>query len=914
MAEKKKKGRPSREELARRQAEKERELKKERRRAGKAVALMAAGVFFLVLAVYKEESAAVWVAMRGFLFGVLGMLSYLVGPVLIGLGVLTAMKRSVDGGDAVRWSLLTLAVSSATYVFSVARPTEEKFFPVVKELYEMGRDEVGTGLVSAVLGYPLDKYLGDVGGKVTAAILVLASLMLVFSVTPLDLARWISLPFVALFRWIWKSVAAARERRRLEYENSISLETLRQTESYEEKAARIDVPLEGERRKRGEPEPRKPIDIPLAGENRATFAPEKERKIARRAKYLPDIDVDMGPDFDPKAEGISLDPTGPAGSVVKDVLGREARQEAQNREMFAQFSTGGERTLSEMKAASEHFIQAGKEMEKAAAGAGTVRDASGNLVMSEEVAALARKADAEYLSNVNAPTADPAQTRAQTRVYKLPPIHLLNKQAKKDERSMENELSRNAELLIDTLESFGVHCKVVDISRGPTVTRYELLPETGVRLNRITQLADEIALNMEAVSVRIEAPIPGKAAVGIEIPNKTVQTVNLRTVIESEEFQKSDGKLTVALGQDVSGAVKVGDLEKMIHMLIAGATGMGKSVCINSILISLLYKYSPEELKLILVDPKMVEFNSYNGLPHLFLPVVTDTRKAAGALGWAVSEMLKRYRRFSETGCRNITEYNAWVKRKLANPNYRPEPGEEEPAPLPRVVIVIDELADLMMVAPNEVEDAIARLAQMARAAGMHLILATQRPSVDVITGVIKNNIPSRVAFAVSSQVDSRTILDGAGAEKLLGRGDMLYMPIGQTKSTRIQGCFVTDGEVARVVKYITERYKAEYDDEIIREIEKATPQPKGKGGGSADEFDDGRDPMYEEAVECVLEAGQASTSMLQRRLRLGYARAARIIDAMEQDGIVSEAEGSKPRQIKITKQQWLERLTSQGD
>lgn len=341
---------------------------------------------------------------------------------------------------------------------------------------------------------------------------------------------------------------------------------------------------------------------------------------------------------------------------------------------------------------------------------------------------------------------------------------------------------------------------------------------------------------------------------------------------------------------------------------------MGKSVCINSIILSLLYKCSPDDLRLILVDPKMVEFGSYNGIPHLYMPVVTDPRKAAGALGWAVSEMLKRYRTFSESGCRDITSYNSYVEKLLSNPKYEPPEGEEEPEKLPRVVVIIDELADLMIAAPNEVEEAIQRLAQMARAAGMYLILATQRPSVDVITGVIKNNIPSRIAFAVSSQVDSRTILDAVGADKLLGRGDMLYSPVGTNKMVRIQGSFVSEEEVEAVVSYIKKYNSEDYDESVIQEVERLAVKEKGKASGSSPEDDSASDDMFEAAVEVVLDAGQASTSMLQRRLRLGYARAARIMDEMEQAGIISEQEGSKPRRVIITKQQWLERTTTRAD
>ena len=450
--------------------------------------------------------------------------------------------------------------------------------------------------------------------------------------------------------------------------------------------------------------------------------------------------------------------------------------------------------------------------------------------------------------------------------------------------------------MVDTLKSFGVQTRVINVSRGPAVTRYELQPSAGVKISRITGLADDIALNLAAAGVRIEAPIPNKPAVGIEVPNKKIDVVTMREIIDCDKFYDAKSKLTVALGRDIAGNVTFADLGKMPHLLIAGSTGSGKSVCINSIIISLLYKAKPEEVRLLMIDPKVVELGVYNGIPHLLVPVVTDPRKAAGALGWAVTEMLKRYKLFADNSVRDLEGYNSIAK------------NSDELDPLPQIVIIIDELADLMMAAPNEVEDSICRLAQMARAAGMHLVIATQRPSVDVITGLIKANIPSRIAFAVSSQVDSRTILDGSGAEKLLGRGDMLFYPVGFPKPVRVQGCFVTEKEVEQVVSFVKNKDSADYDEKVIEEIEKQAVAEKGsKSGGDGGGFDD-KDDMLSAAIECVIEAGQASTSYLQRRLKLGYARAARLIDEMEEMGIVGPFEGSKPRQVLMTRQQWLER------
>lgn len=487
--------------------------------------------------------------------------------------------------------------------------------------------------------------------------------------------------------------------------------------------------------------------------------------------------------------------------------------------------------------------------------------------------------------------------------YKFPPLSLLKETKPQNAASLSAELDGTAERLVETLRSFGVETRIVDISRGPTVTRYELQPSAGVKISKITNLADDIALNLATAGVRIEAPIPNKAAVGIEVPNKASAVVGVRGILESPLFTSAKSKLTVALGRDIGGNAVITDIAKMPHGLIAGATGSGKSVCINTIIISILYKATPEEVKLLMIDPKVVELGIYNGIPHLLVPVVTDPRKASGALGWAVSEMEKRYKMFADRGVRDLAGYNRFVENL----------GDPEIEKMPHIVIIIDELADLMMTAPNEVEDSINRIAAKARAAGMHLIIATQRPSVDVVTGVIKANIPTRIAFAVSSQIDSRTILDSAGAEKLLGRGDMLFSPVGSTKPRRIQGCFVSDEEVEAVVEYIKGDHTADYDDNVMVEIERQAAVEKKQKTGLAEDGPD-EDPMLNDAVKVVVEAGQASTSLLQRKLKLGYARAARIVDEMEQRGIVGPYEGSKPRKVLITKDQLMEREAGGGD
>jgi len=488
-------------------------------------------------------------------------------------------------------------------------------------------------------------------------------------------------------------------------------------------------------------------------------------------------------------------------------------------------------------------------------------------------------------------------------IYLYPPLRLLKPGPGKPAGSAE-AIQRCAERLLDVLQSFGVEANVIDTTNGPSVTRYELLLQRGIKFSKVTNLADDIALALGAPGIRVSA-IPEKNAVGIEVPNDQQELVTARDIIGSPAFQNAKSRLSFALGKDITGAPIVGDIAKMPHMLIAGTTGSGKSVCINSILMSILYKATPEEVRLIMVDPKMIELGVYNGIPHLLIPVVTDPKKAAGALNWAVTEMMRRYKLFSEIGARNLAAYNAEVGKD----------PESENEPLPQVVIVIDELADLMAVARSEVENAIIRLAQMARAAGMHLIIATQRPSADVITGLMKDNIPSRIAFAVASAINSRIIMDQSGAEKLLGKGDMLYNPLGVTKPMRIQGCFVSDAEVEEVVAFVKQCGQPEYNQEILDHMERSAQAAEegGSGGGSSD-GDEEEDELFDEAVEVVVSSGQASVSMLQRRLKLGYARAARLVDQMEERGIVGPFEGSKPRAVLITKSDWQERMARKRD
>ncbi len=519
---------------------------------------------------------------------------------------------------------------------------------------------------------------------------------------------------------------------------------------------------------------------------------------------------------------------------------------------------------------------------------------------SEIVQDAIKTANAKMKKNIEDVTSYKEEKKKMKKEYKLPPVDCLNEPVFGNDEDFASEMRVTAKKLVDVLKSFGVETTLIGVSRGPSVTRYELSPAPGVKISKILNLIDDIALGLASSGVRIEAPIPDKSAVGIEVPNKTRSTVTLREIISSAEYKKHKGKLlTVALGKDIAGNINCADLSKMPHLLIAGTTGSGKSVCLNGMITSILYNAAPSEVKLLMIDPKQVEFTLYNGIPHLLVPVITDARKAAGSLAWAVSEMDNRYKTFAKCGVRDIGAFNKYIK------------DHPELQYMPQIVIFIDELNDLMMVSPKEVEDSICRLAQKARAAGMHLVVATQRPSVDVITGLIKANIPSRLSLSVSSQVDSRTVLDCIGAEKLLGNGDMLFSPVGISKPVRIQGAYLSDEEIERIVDFIKEQENAEYDDEIMGEIERNAVADKKKGGSSvgniADDSDGEYDDMLDDAINVITELNSASTTVLQRKLRVGYARAARIMDELEQLGYVSTAEGNKPRKVLITRNQYLE-------
>ncbi len=799
-----------------------------------AIALFAVGLFAFALCIVEGQN--VWSFFHNGIFGLFGLCAWLVGPALVYIAVLLAMDKPNYVSRTWQVSIFLVLLCACFTVFSGINFEGLGFAEGISTLYTSGTALKGGGFVSCLLGWPLIALFGDLGAKITICILLFVFVMIITGATLYDLLHSASKPV--------KKLEEA-------YTGLQEVRTEREAKRVENLKARfdIDVPIDEPSKKKGREKPAPTLQELLneKPQEPVSSLDEPELPTWRREQYLDANPVN------------SIQPPQEEHESIDEIVARRTggfTLVPENTPVVPSYDTPGQAPVA----------NAPKEDGLPAEGAEENGDTDG-------------------------------QTPPEQPPYQFPPIDLLKEGRQGSNKDITRELKENAQRLVDVLKSFGVQTRVIDISRGPAVTRYELQPSAGVKISKITGLADDIALNLAAAGVRIEAPIPNKAAVGIEVPNQNVETVTIREIISSSEFENSPGALTVSLGRDIAGNATVADLAKMPHLLIAGATGSGKSVCVNSFIVSLLYKSSPQDVKLIMIDPKVVELGVYNGIPHLLVPVVTDPRKAAGTLNWAVTEMLNRYKIFAENGVRDLKGYNELCTQS------------DTLHKLPYIVIIIDELADLMMAAPSDVEDAICRLAQMARAAGMHLVIATQRPSVDVITGVIKANIPSRIAFAVSSQVDSRTILDQGGAEKLLGRGDMLYYPVGAPKPQRIQGTFVGDSEIEHVVKFIKEQVQVNYDQNVMEEIEKRAVATEGgkKSAGGADAAASTDDQMLPDAIECVVEAGVASTSLLQRRLKLGYARAARIIDEMESRGIVGPFEGSKPRQVLISRQQWME-------
>ncbi len=804
-----------------------------------AIVMFFLGILLMLFVFIKGEAG--WTAIHNGLFAFFGLSAYLVAPIIIYASVMIALekKRTTVLTKVLEGIVLILLFSALSQIIFSSNVFDGTFTENVTTLANEGKSLEGGGLVSILIGIPLFVIFGKTGSLIITIILVLIFFILLANISLMQIFKFFTTPFV-------KNIDADDENEA----NSKKLEKNNKNAKKNEK--RVDFAKFVQ-------DDKKPEDINVR---------EVEKEIDEEAKkYDEDIKT---------------------GKLTKNNVKADTSPIENEQDILP-----------------SHPVVAPKiTQEKLEAAAETAKNNDDPQLQDIIIKAVAVKAEKDREKAQNKSNSIYVEPDGQTSlyekdntvsIYKNPPINILKEGSGTNiNENTQNELKHNSEVLVDTLKSFGVQTRIVDICRGPAVTRYELQPAAGVKVSKITALTDDIKMSLAARSIRIEAPIPGKAAVGVEIPNKEVDVITMREILESKEFKSAKSTISFALGKDITGTPIIADIAKMPHVLIAGATGSGKSVCINSILISLLYRSSPDDVRLLMVDPKMVELEVYNGIPHLLIPVVTDPRKAAGALSWAVTEMQKRYKLFADNSVRNLTGYNELAK------------NTEGMEPLPQIVIIIDELADLMMVAAKDVEEAICRLAQLARAAGMHLVIATQRPSVDVITGIIKANIPSRIAFAVSSQIDSRTILDSAGAEKLLGRGDMLFSAYGAPVPTRVQGCFVSDKEVENVVAFVKNEIKADYDEEIMEEIEKNAPVAKGEGHSSGGGFDE-KDEMLDQAIETVIDSQQASTSFLQRRLKLGYARAARIMDEMYEMGVVGEQDGAKPRKILMTKEQWLE-------
>lgn len=927
---------------ARKPTAKQLEAQQKARKELLAIILFAAGILLFCITLIKGQN--VWLWFHNLILGFFGWSAYLISPLFLYIAIMAAKDRPFDIVKHKVWQSMVLVclLSGATQIFGEGVPPVDGLFPKIGYLFGEGTELSGGGVVSMLTGVPLLSLFGATGAKITIILLIFVFTMIVTGATLYDLYRSAKKP-VKKIEEVYTAHVEYREAnpkpaapalRRFNIDIPVDETVLPDHLMDAPKAAEPVV----EEKKEAPKEEMAPsiISFEKAKEQRDQYLASHQRAEAQHNSIEDLLPPAMKTPEEAKSEK-KKDP------IIEALINKAVQPPKLSNldNSFSKTLSQQEKVMSEItdKKVEDELLQLvtdsndSKETllrfadqlnspEKEPEGdpipendgedEGFRFDFNGHSTAKPQLTFVEKEAETAAES---APEELPEEKEAaseeevaemvtqpeeaveeEEEPYTPPPVELLNDMPQTTDPNLQEELRVNAEKLVDTLRSFGVQTRIVDIARGPAVTRYELQPSAGVKISKITGLADDIALNLAASGVRIEAPIPNKPAVGIEVPNKVVSTVSIREVIDSEEFRAAKSKLSVALGRDIAGKITIADLAKMPHTLIAGATGSGKSVCINSLIVSILYKATPDEVKLLMVDPKMVELGIYNGIPHLLVPVVTDPKKAAGALAWAVNEMLNRYQMFKDYGVRDLSGFNRMA----------PEKGLKT---MPQIVIIIDELADLMMAAPGEVEDSIFRLAQMARAAGMYLVIATQRPSVDVITGVIKANIPSRIAFAVSSQIDSRTILDSSGAEKLLGRGDMLFSPVGATKPLRVQGCFVTDGEVERIITFIKEsQKKMTYDEKIMEEIERQAVSEKKKGGDkeSGGGFMD-EDEMLPSAIECVVDVGQASTSLLQRKLKLGYARAARIMDMMEEKGIIGPYEGSKPRQVLISKDRWIE-------
>lgn len=942
-----------------------------RRRHIATVIMFAVGIVLTLAAVIPAGEGEGWRGFFDIMHGLFGYSAFLVGPLLIFVAIrLSAFKEGHKlGMDVLKCVGGILLLCAAVQIFSVGAVPGENFGEVIANLYKDGKEFRGGGVFALFIGGLL-LLLGRLGATILIIILILVCVLLCTGITVADFTDRMVKPVRNA------KDKAVEHHNRIREENRIAAEELHmQQDEIEKIQAEIDAEQQEKRSVAelsravfsvSDPEEQEPE--PIVEDTSAHTEPESSEKphiieVPRPDPVKP-AEPELPAEPDP-AETEQLLEEQHEDSVdymaeIKDYIMQK------NRAVLEEAERSEKDPLEDEDAELVPIIDAlhrFKEENPENAPVSSIEDLPENSITSSEESELPfdlddvadepetesqpqkeaavpetsapKAAEPERPENpvkpeiVEVPRPDrpvtPTPAPAPERpampikkpapeelnfsdVYTLPPVNLLNPVQKKlTQADIDNEIDRNSRKLVEALQSFGVQTKLVGVSRGPSVTRYELQPAPGVKISKITGLQDDIALNLASAGVRIEAPIPNKSAVGIEVPNKARDTVFFRELVDTTEFKKSfDKKLETVLGKDISGAMVTCNIAKMPHLLIAGTTGSGKSVCVNSIIMSILMKSTPQDVRLIMVDPKKVEFMMYNGIPHLLIPVVTDPKKAAGALAWAVNEMLNRYKQFSDNNVRDFTGFNELAKD--------PDSGLMK---MSHIVIFIDELADLMMASPKDVEDSIVRLAQMARAAGMHLVIATQRPTVNVVTGLIKANIPSRIALMVASQTDSRVILDVSGAEKLLGNGDMLYMPVGLPKPVRVQGCFVSDKEVERVVEFIKQTFQAEYDELVMEEVERQTEMvasaQDGKSSGNSDSGDiDTSDERLEEAIDFVVESGTCSTSSLQRRLKLGYGRAARLVDIMEEMGIVGPLEGSKPRQVLMTKQEWAERKLQQ--
>lgn len=942
-----------------------------RRRHIATVIMFAVGIVLTLAAVIPAGEGEGWRGFFDIMHGLFGYSAFLVGPLLIFVAIrLSAFKEGHKlGMDVLKCVGGILLLCAAVQIFSVGAVPGENFGEVIANLYKDGKEFRGGGVFALFIGGLL-LLLGRLGATILIIILILVCVLLCTGITVADFTDRMVKPVRNA------KDKAVEHHNRIREENRIAAEELHmQQDEIEKIQAEIDAEQQEKRSVAelsravfsvSDPEEQEPE--PIVEDTSAHTEPESSEKPhiieVPRPEPVKPAEPELPAEPDP-AETEQLLEEQHEDSVdymaeIKDYIMQK------NRAVLEEAERSEKDPLEDEDAELVPIIDAlhrFKEENPENAPVSSIEDLPENSITSSEESELPfdlddvadepetesqpqkdaavpetsapKAAEPERPENpvkpeivevprpdrpVTPPTAPAPERPAMplkkpapeelnfSDVYTLPPVNLLNPVQKKlTQADIDNEIDRNSRKLVEALQSFGVQTKLVGVSRGPSVTRYELQPAPGVKISKITGLQDDIALNLASAGVRIEAPIPNKSAVGIEVPNKARDTVFFRELVDTTEFKKSfDKKLETVLGKDISGAMVTCNIAKMPHLLIAGTTGSGKSVCVNSIIMSILMKSTPQDVRLIMVDPKKVEFMMYNGIPHLLIPVVTDPKKAAGALAWAVNEMLNRYKQFSDNNVRDFTGFNELAKD--------PDSGLMK---MSHIVIFIDELADLMMASPKDVEDSIVRLAQMARAAGMHLVIATQRPTVNVVTGLIKANIPSRIALMVASQTDSRVILDVSGAEKLLGNGDMLYMPVGLPKPVRVQGCFVSDKEVERVVEFIKQTFQAEYDELVMEEVERQTEMvasaQDSKSSGNSDSGDiDTSDERLEDAIDFVVESGTCSTSSLQRRLKLGYGRAARLVDIMEEMGIVGPLEGSKPRQVLMTKQEWAERKLQQ--